>query len=137
MEKSIVTFQILARIVFRCCMQTMLNLFPKNLFFSDKTIEKKNIRKDLWFHISPYLNWNIHIRSAISKALDVLIILKRSSPKSSSKPDTNLKLIKDRFCHAIRESLQCPNIEDLKLLKNVQRKCVNWIKVRIKRFYVQ
>ena len=73
------------------------------------------------------MKWNIRIINAASKSMRVLIMLKRSSPLL--KPKNKLKFIKSMIIFVMIYGSPCcyTNVENLKVLEKVQKKCVEWI----------
>ena len=60
--------------------------------FSGTLIEKVHIQKDLGVYVTTDLKWDIHKKKSASKALGVLFMLKRRSPRLT--PTVKLKLYK-------------------------------------------
>ena len=58
--------------------------------FSGTLIKKVHIQKGLGVYVTSDLKWDIHIKKSANKALGVLFMLKRSSPRLTPSAKLNL-----------------------------------------------
>ena len=94
---------------------------------SGNLIEKVHIQKDLGVYVTRDLKWNIHIKKSTKKALGVLFMLKRSSPRLT--PSVKLNLYKSIVLPLLLYGIVCwfANVKKTKVLESVQKKRLKWI----------
>ena len=95
--------------------------------FSRTLIEKVHIQKNLGVYVTEDLKWDIHIKKSASKALGILFMLKRSSPRLT--PSVELKLYKSMVLPVLLYGSVCwfANVTNTKVLESVQKKSLKWI----------
>ena len=95
--------------------------------FSGTLIEKVHIQKDLGVYVTEDLKWDIQIKKSGSKALGVLFMLKRSSPRLT--PSVKLNLYKSMLLPVLSYGIVCwfANVTNTKVLESVKKKSLKWI----------
>ena len=90
--------------------------------FSRTLIEKVHTQKDLGVYVTKDLSLDIQIKKSANKALGVLFMLKRSSPRLS--PSVKLNLYKSMVLPGLLCGSVCcfADVTNTKLLESVQKK---------------
>ena len=111
----------------KCSHISMSNSMHHFRFFSGTLIEKVHIQKDLGVYVTKDLKWDIHIKKSASKALGVLFMLKRSSPRLT--PSVKLNLYKSMVLPVLLYGSVCrfANVTNTERLESVQKKSLKWI----------
>ena len=118
------------------CSQLSFTSHDDKYFFNAKMISKTDCQKDLGVFISSDLKWDIHLKNAALKALNVFFLIKRNSP---SLPFTiKINLYKSMVLPTLTYGSNCwsaTNVTNMKLLENVQKRF--WYDYQLLRLWVE
>lgn len=119
------------------CNDLALSNSNTQYYFAASPILKTDCQKDLGILVSKDLKWDLHIKTACSKALGVFFMLKRSSPTLSL--ITKLNLYKSMVVPTLIYGSVCwfNNVTNTKCLEKVQKRCTRWISSDWKSNYKQ